>query len=79
MQSVPAVMAAHGIALGMMGLQIDPRMVAGSAIYLAGVCLAAAWLEHSLLLFGATVILALGPMAFRGSSPSDSGDQAGKA
>jgi len=72
MQSVPAVMAAHGIALGMMGLQIDPRMVAGSAIYLAGVCLAGVWTEHSLLLFGCTVILALGPMAFAWRLPSGS-------
>jgi len=79
MQSVPVVMAAHGIALGMLGLQIDPRMVAGSAIYFAGVCLAGVWLEHSLLLFGGTVILALGPMAFPLGPASSSRSQAAKS
>jgi hypothetical protein len=77
LESVPVVMAAHGISLGMLGLQVDTRMVAGSAIYLAGVCLAAAWLEHSLLLFAVTVILALGPMAFQRSPSSDSETQGG--
>ncbi len=78
MQSVPGVMAAHGIALGMLGLQVDTRMIAGSAIYLAGVCLAGVWLEHSLLVFAGTVILALGPMAFAWRPSSDSGSQSDK-
>jgi serine/threonine-protein kinase len=79
MQSVPVVMAAHGIALGMLGLQIDPRMVAGSAIYFAGVCLAGVWVEHSLLLFGSTVILALGPMALPSPGPPGSGEPPAKS
>jgi hypothetical protein len=79
MQSVPVVMAAHGIALGMLGLQIDPRMVAGSAIYFAGVCLAGVWMEHSLLVFGSTVILALGPMALRSPGPPGSGKPSAKS
>jgi len=78
LESVPVVMAAHGISLGMLGLQVDTRMVAGSAIYLAGVCLAATWLEHGLLVFAVTVIAALGPMAIKRSPPPVSEDDSGK-
>ena len=63
LDSVPAVMGAQGIALGMLGLQIDPRMIPGSFIYFGGVVAAGLWPEHGLLVFACTVILALGPMA----------------
>ena len=63
MQSVPIVIGAHAIALGMLGLQIDRRMIPGSFLYLVASLLAAYYLEQSLLIFAATVLVSLGPMA----------------
>jgi len=63
MQSVPIVIGAHAIALGMLGIQIDRRMIPGSFLYLVASLLAAFYLEQSLLIFAATVLVSLGPMA----------------
>ncbi|MEE2827976.1 MAG: serine/threonine-protein kinase, partial [Myxococcota bacterium] len=50
LDSVPIVMGAHGIALGMLGLQIDPRMVPSALLYFAGVAVSTYLPEQGLLI-----------------------------